>query len=168
MPIMLLTLLHYICYLRVTLNRRKNGRGLGIVVYGTEEYCHVVAIFVVDKEALGEVFLLVIRSSTVSNISPLAPYVSSFICCPYQKGKRDKPKNLPIWDVLSEVGEYCTERYFQLFHFCIGLRTLYIVYNSWGRRHFCRSWRLRVCKFIGWKSLVPIFANMTQHSPSYL
>jgi len=90
----------------------------------------LVHIFVVDKEALGEVFLLVLRSSTVSNISPLAPYVSSFTCCPYQKDKRDKPRNLPKWDVLSKVGEYCIESYFQLFHFCIGLRTLYILHAT--------------------------------------
>jgi hypothetical protein len=84
----------------------------------------LVHIIVVDKKALWEVFLLVLRSSTVFNISPVAPYVSSFTCCPYQKDKRDKPGNLPIWDVLSEVGEYCIESYFQLFHFWIELRTL--------------------------------------------
>jgi hypothetical protein len=85
---------------------------------------------VVDKEALGEVFLLVLRSSTVNNIPPLAPYVSTSTCCSYQKDEREKPRNRPIWDVLSEVGEYCIKSYFQLFHICIGLRTLYIACNA--------------------------------------
>jgi hypothetical protein len=156
MHIMLWTLLHNLRYLHVALTRRKNGWGLvtgggGCMGRKSTFTSYPVRIFVVNKEALGEVFLLVLRSSTVNNIPPLAPYVSSSTCCSYQKDKREKPRNLPIRSVLSEVGEYCTRRiegYFQLFHFCTGLPTQYIACNSCtssrGRRRFYSFWRLRV------------------------
>jgi hypothetical protein len=127
-------------------------------------------MFVVDKEALGEGFLFVLRSSTVSNIPPLAPCVSSSACYSYQD-IRENPRNLPVWDILSEVGEYCRENYFRLFHFCIGLRTVYIACNSCtssrGRRRFYGFLRLRV-QLSRLEELGAHFANMTQHSPSYL
>jgi hypothetical protein len=62
--------------------------------------------FVVNKVALGQVFLLSASVFTRRYHSTNAPYSYSFTCCAYQKDKRAKLENLAKINALSEIGEY--------------------------------------------------------------
>jgi hypothetical protein len=72
--------------------------------------------FVVNKVALGHVFLLSASLFPCQYHSTIAPYSSSSTCCSYQKDKRAKPGNLPKSDALSEIRERWTEKCFNFFY----------------------------------------------------
>jgi hypothetical protein len=61
--------------------------------------------FVVDKVALAQAVLRVLRFSRLSIVPPLPR-------CSYQKDKRAKPGNLQNKNSLSEIGQHWTESTF--------------------------------------------------------
>jgi len=66
----------------------------------------------VDKVALGQVFLPVIRFSFLSFISPMIHTHLHLHGCFYQKDKRAKPRNLPIKQCSFGNREHWLGKYF--------------------------------------------------------
>jgi len=152
----------------------KTGESWVLGRYGTEEYFHVVAspyMCVLDKEALGEVFLLVPRSSTVSNISPLAPYVSSSTCCSCQGTNGRSLGTFQYW-MFFRKSESTVQKATSICFISVWDCALYMLHATAVHPAELEDVSMvsdaYVCNFLGWKDLVLIFANMTQHSPSYL
>jgi len=85
------------------------------------------ARFVVEKVALGEIFLRVLPSFSCYCHSTNAPHSSPSTHCSYQKDKRAKPRNLPQNSSLSETAELGTEMYLHFF----------ICYSV----QMCRKWK---------------------------
>ena len=75
------------------------------------------ATFVVEKVALGEIFLRVLRSFSCHCHSTNSPHSSQSTHCSYQKDKRAKPENLPKNSSLPETAELGTEMYLHFFVF---------------------------------------------------
>jgi branched-subunit amino acid transport protein len=75
--------------------------------------------FVVDKVALGQVFLRVLRFSHVNIIPPLVlTHLHLYGAVSRRTDKWAKPGNVPNTSILSEIGEQLTEKNF---HFLKGL-----------------------------------------------
>jgi hypothetical protein len=70
----------------------------------------VTVRFVMDKVALGHVFLRVVSGLPCQHNSANAPYWSSATCFSYQKDKRAKSVDLPNRNAVSEIGELWTEK----------------------------------------------------------
>jgi hypothetical protein len=69
--------------------------------------------FLVEKVALGQVFIRVLRFYPVSRVPPC---LFLYTYCSYRKDNWAKLENLPKSNAFSETGEHCTEKYFQLFY----------------------------------------------------
>jgi hypothetical protein len=72
----------------------------------------VVARFVVDTLALGQVFLRVLWVFPCQYHSTIVPYWSSSTRCFYQNDRRSKPGSLPKISTLSYTGESRIDSYF--------------------------------------------------------